>query len=125
MTTITVASQITKDTVCDLLRQIGKQNPHGRILLVLDNHNSHWARKTRATATELGIRLVFLPPYSLFLNLIEPVWKSLKRMLSPQIIVTADQFRVLVTEAFLRLTQRLNFAGDWIVTFLPDIRKPC
>ena len=89
----------------------------------MDNHSAHRARQTRKTATNLGIELVFLPPYSPFLNPIESVWKSLKRALSPLLVESADHFRALITESFLTLTRRLSFALDWIDTFLPDIQR--
>ena len=85
--------------------------------------SAHRARLTRQTAISLGIDLVFLPPYSPFLNPIELVWKSLKRGLSPLIVESADHFRALVTETFLTLIRRRNFAAGWIDTFLPNIQR--
>ncbi|MFQ6063540.1 MAG: transposase [Methanosarcinales archaeon] len=38
--------------------------------------------ETIKKAKELGIYLIFLPPYSPDLNPIEYIWKSIKRMLS-------------------------------------------
>ncbi|MFB6185364.1 MAG: transposase [Halobacteriaceae archaeon] len=88
-----------------------------------DNYGSHHATLTQERADELGIEFVFIPPYSPTLNAIEPLWKDLKREISPTIFEGKDHFREFVTETFLRLSHRLSFAVDWIETFLPDIQK--
>jgi hypothetical protein len=53
------------------------------------------------------------------LNAIEPLWKDLKRAISPTIFEGKDHFQKFVTETFLRLSKRYSFAIDWIETFLP------
>jgi transposase len=80
---------------------------------------SHHARITQERADELGTEFVFIPPYSPTLNAIEPLWKNLKREISPTIFEDKDHFREFLTETFLRLSHRLSFAVDWIDTFLP------
>ena len=102
---------------------IRKQNPVGRILLVADNYGSHHAKLTQQRASELGIEFVFIPPYSPTLNAIEPLWKSLKRDISPEIYQNESHFREFLTETFLRLSHRVSFAADWIETFLPNIQR--
>lgn len=89
--------------------------------MVLDNFPSHWAKKTRAKAEELGITLVFLPPYSPDLNPIEYIWKSIKRALSPLLIESVEHLKELVRDFFKRLSQKLSFAHGWIRTFLCQI----
>jgi len=90
---------------------------------VADNYGSHHASLTQERADELGIEFVFIPPYSPTLNAIEPLWKDLKRDISPEIFDDKDQFRDYLIERFLLLSHRLSFANDWIETFLPDIQK--
>jgi transposase len=41
------------------------------------------AKLTTETAKKLNIDLIFLPPYSPHLNLIEYIWKTIKREISP------------------------------------------
>ena len=102
----------------EVFETIREQNPTGRILLVLDNFSSHAAEYTRTRAEELGITLIFLPIASPHLQPIEPVWNSLKRTISSISTESADDFRALVEETFLTLTQRLSFAANWIDRFL-------
>lgn len=70
-----------KEDVCDFLHSIRENNPNGEIILVLDNFSSHHAAVTKEAASDLSIRLVFLPPYSTDLNPIEFIWKSIKRVI--------------------------------------------
>jgi len=48
------------------------------ILPVADNYGSYLAKFTQRRAHELGIKFVFIPPYSPTLNAIESLWKSAK-----------------------------------------------
>ena len=47
-------------------------------MIIIDNFSSHKSGLVRQTAKELGIYLVYLPPYSPNLNPIEFIWKSIK-----------------------------------------------
>ncbi len=119
---ITYKERLVKETIVEALEEIREQNTRGRILLVADNFGSHHAKLTQERDDELGIEFVFIPPYSPTLNAIEPLWKDLKRDISPTIFGGKDHFREFLTETFLRLSQRLSFAVDWIEIFLPDIQ---
>ena len=120
---ITFKKELVKETIVEALEEVREQNPIGRILLVADNYGSHHAKLTQERADELGIEFVFIPPYSPTLNAIEPLWKDVKREISPTIFEDRDHFREFLTETFLQLSHRLSFAVDWIDTFLPDVQK--
>jgi transposase len=75
---ITNDSYITSLQVCELLREIAK-NATLPITLVLDNARYQRCHLVMALAAELGIELLFLPPYSPNLNLIERLWKLVKK----------------------------------------------
>ena len=70
---------VNADTMCELLRKIAARGLAGPITLVLDNAKYQHAAAVKALAQELGIHLEFLPGYSPNLNLIERLWKFLKR----------------------------------------------
>ncbi|WP_114579651.1 transposase [Saliphagus sp. LR7] len=101
---------MVKETIVEALEEIREQNPVGRILLVADNYGSHHAHLTQDRADELGIEFVFIPPYSPTLNAIEPLWKDLKREISPEIFADKEHFREFLTETFLQLSRRISFA---------------
>ena len=76
---ITTAGTVSSDTMCQLLQQIAALGLQGPITLVLDNARyQHCARVMNLAAT-LNIQLRFLPSYSPNLNLIERLWKFIKR----------------------------------------------
>lgn len=62
-----------------LLEKIRAANPGKRLLVVLDNASYHHAATVMEAAARLEIELLYLPPYSPNLNLIERFWKFLKR----------------------------------------------
>src|SRR6266536_825964 len=83
--------------VCRLLRKLRKANPGKRLLVVLDNARYQRARSVRALAQRLRIRLLFLPPYSPNLNLIERFWKFLrKQVLRNTYYATFAEFRAAI-----------------------------
>jgi len=120
--TLIFRERTTKESICAALEAIREQNPVGRILLIADNDGSHHAHLTQDRADELGIEFVFLPPYSPNFNAIEPLWKTLKRKISPEIFEDRDHFTQFVTDTFLDLSKRLGFANTWIEKFLPDVQ---
>ena len=87
-------------------------------MVILDNYVSHKSAKVTATAENLGIYLVYLPPYSPDLNPEEYIWKSLKRRLSTVFVKNIDTMKALIKETWDELSSSLNFADDWIATFL-------
>lgn len=70
---------LNADSVCDGLRQLRQKSPNEWIYVVLDNAAYQRCKKVKSFAAELNINLIFLPPYSPNLNLIERLWKFLRR----------------------------------------------
>lgn len=76
---ITNDTYITADSVCDLLRCIAELNLGMPITLVLDNARYQKCKVVTALALHLNIELLYLPAYSPNLNLIERLWKFVKK----------------------------------------------
>lgn len=76
---VTNTTVVNTETMCELLRKIAGQGLMGPITLVLDNARYQRNAVVQALAESLGITLLFLPSYSPNLNLIERLWKFLKR----------------------------------------------
>jgi transposase len=70
---------ITATSVCALLRTIAALGGSVPITLVLDNARYQRCALVQDTAKGLGIELLFLPSYSPNLNLIERLWKFVKK----------------------------------------------
>ena len=112
-----------KEDVCEFFEKIRSENPSKKIVIILDNFRSHWANSTREKAIELGISLVFLPPYSPDLNPIEFIWKSIKRVISPIFIKSLEHFRAIIKAEFLKFSKSLTFANKWMETFINNSIK--
>ncbi len=63
-----------------------------KIIIILDNARYNHAKDVKILAEKLGIKLLFLPAYSPNLNLIERVWKFLKKVLKNQYTPTFTEF---------------------------------
>lgn len=70
---------INADTVCQLLWRIAGLGLGMPITLVLDNARYQHCRLVQEVAAALDIELLFLPSYSPNLNLIERLWKFVKK----------------------------------------------
>lgn len=76
---ITTAGTVSSETMCDLLRKIAALKLSEPVTLVLDNARYQHCAAVMTLATTLHIELLFLPSYSPNLNLIERLWKFVKR----------------------------------------------
>ena len=76
---VTNTTVVNTATMCELMRKIAAQGLSGPITLVLDNARYQRNTVVKDLANELGITLLFLPSYSPNLNLIERLWKFVKR----------------------------------------------
>ena len=77
--TVTNQTYITSVQVCELLTQLASNGFGVPITVVLDNARYQRCKLVMAHAASLGIELLFLPPYSPNLNLIERLWKFVKK----------------------------------------------
>jgi transposase len=66
-------------TACELLRAVAESAGKATVTLVLDNARYQKCALVRDLAKALKIELLYLPPYSPNLNLIERLWKFVKR----------------------------------------------
>ncbi|MBN9120261.1 MAG: IS630 family transposase [Planctomycetes bacterium] len=71
---VTNDTRVSSDTMVELLGAIATQ-AKGPTTLVLDNARYQRCEAVQVEAKRLGIGLLFLPPYSPNLNLIERLWK--------------------------------------------------
>lgn len=71
-------SYLNSDSVCEGLKKLRQNNPNERLYIILDNAAYQRCKKVKNFAAELNINLIYLPPYSPNLNLIERLWKFLR-----------------------------------------------
>lgn len=95
VTTVTNDTYITATEICELLRKISIEYAGKAIHLILDNARYQKCKAVFELAAELGINLVYIPPYSPNLNLIERLWKFVKGKLRSKYY---DRFDVFINE---------------------------
>ena len=76
---VTNDTYINADSVCQLLLKLAELNLGVPITLILDNARYQKCPLVLETAQKLNIELLFLPAYSPNLNLIERLWKFVKK----------------------------------------------
>ena len=79
LVTVTNNTYINGMSVCELLHSIAEQNVNVPITLILDNARYQKCAIVQQLADLLKIELLYLPPYSPNLNLIERMWKFTKK----------------------------------------------
>jgi transposase len=87
-------------------------------VIVIDNFASHRSRLVRDKAKELGLYLVFLPPYSPDLNPIEFIWKSIKRALSIITVKDLCDMKNIISNSWDKFSISLSYGKAWIEKFL-------
>ena len=88
-------------------------------VIVIDNFASHRSKLVRDKAKELGLYLVFLPPYSPDLNPIEFIWKSIKRILSISYVRDLEDMKNIISDSWDKFSASMSYGKAWIGKFLP------
>jgi transposase len=79
LVTVTNDEYINAVCVCDLLRKIVALNLGMPITLIMDNARYQKCKLVQTLADSLGVELLYLPSYSPNLNLIERLWKFVRK----------------------------------------------
>lgn len=97
---VTNETYINAIVVCDLLKTISKEYMGQKITLVMDNARYQKCALVMSLAAELKIDLLFLPPYSPNLNIIERLWKFVKKKsLNSRYYETFGEFQKAISGA--------------------------
>ena len=107
MTTVTNDTYITSCQVIELLCDIALEYADKPIRLVLDNASYQKCYIVQHTAAVLGIELVYIPPYSPNLNLIERLWKFVKSQLRTKYYDDFDIFKERI-DSIVNSTDKAN-----------------
>lgn len=77
--TVRTTENINSHSVCDLIDSIRAANQGRSVTLVMDNARYQRCHKVTGHSAAQDVEILFLPPYSPNLNLIERLWKHLKK----------------------------------------------
>jgi transposase len=98
---------INAESVCALLQEVAGAGLRGPITLVLDNARYQKCQVVRALAASLGIELLYLPSYAPNLNLIERLWKFVKReCLGCRVLPSYEAFTQAIDDCLADLNTR-------------------
>lgn len=114
--TIIESDTISKESTIQLLETIEqKYFLASMIYIILDNAKYHYSKEVKEFLNGRNIRLVFLPPYSPNLNLIERLWKFFKKkVLYNKYYENVRAFRKASIEFFRNIDQH----ADEIANFM-------
>ena len=103
--------------VCALLEEIALRNPNQATTLVMDNARyQHWALVI-SKAARRGLELLFLPAYRPHLNLIERLWKRVKkRSLTNRYYENFAKFRAAIDDCLRDLNGAAKAELDSLLT---------
>ena len=100
-------ASINAESVCALLREVAAAGLKGPITLVLDNARYQKCAVVKALAASLGIELLYLPSYAPNLNLIERLWKFVKKeCLGCRVLPTYEAFTAAIDDCLASLDTR-------------------
>ena len=71
-------SYLNAESVCEGLKKLRRNAPDELLYVILDNAAYQRCKKVKDCAAGLNINMIYLPPYSPNLNLIERLWKFLR-----------------------------------------------
>ena len=115
LVTVTNLTYVNSQTICQLLDKLAADATLP-ITLVMDNARYQRCALVEAHAARLGIELLFLPPYSPNLNLIERLWKwTKKNCLAARVLGDFEAFRRAIEDC---LGQKFNESTEELRTLL-------
>ncbi len=113
MTYFSTESTINARSVCQLLKMIYLEYQGTLLSVVLDNAKYQHCELVIRYAKVLGIELIFLPPYSPNLNLIERFWKYTKKKILYSVFyknyeIFKESIDLCMKESFSKDSETLN-----------------
>lgn len=115
--TVTNESYINSTSVGELLENIAQLGIQMPITVIMDNARYQRCRYVMEVAARLGIEVLFLPPYSPNLNLIERLWKFVKKeCLYNEYYEDFQLFKLAITTCLSETTGRHKSALTTLLT---------
>lgn len=115
---------ITAETIIEFLQQIRIHYPEKAIAIVMDNARYQHCQMVMEKAQEMNIEILFLPPYSPNLNIIERLWKfTKKKVLYGKFYQTPELFHRTINDFFGQIYQKYTNELETLLTLKFQIIK--
>ena len=115
---------ITAETIIEFLQQLKMHYKEKPIVIVMDNARYQHCQLVLNRAEELNIKILFLPPYSPNLNIIERVWKfTKKKVLYGKFYESPEQFHRAIKTFFEQINQKYVSELETLLTLKFQIIK--
>jgi transposase len=109
---------ITAASVCELLGLIAAEAAGRPVTIILDNARYQHCAMVQSRAHELNLELAFLPSYSPNLNLIERLWKFVKKQcLYSEYYADFAAFKMAILQCLAQTHERHKTDLDTLLTF--------
>lgn len=110
--------KVNAKVIMEFLEKLRKHYPILPISIVLDNARYQHCKAVKELAQSLDITLLFLPPYSPNLNLIERLWKlAKKKVLYSKYYDTPKKFHLAITTFFDNINQKHQKELEALLSF--------
>jgi transposase len=121
--TVINTTYVNADTIVEMLGLLAKKYLALPIYIVLDNARYQHCKMVMETAAKLGVQLVFLPPYSPNLNLIERLWKFVKKkVLYAQYYSTVEKFHNAIRNGMYRVNTDSKWKAELKTLLTPKFQ---
>lgn len=118
--TVVNTTYVNAGTIAELLEKLAKRFTQMPIYVVLDNARYQHCDYVKELAKTLGIQLVFLPPYSPNLNLIERVWRYIKKdVLGTHYFDCAKKFHAAIETSLFEINHNHDRMADMKTLITP------
>ena len=109
VTTCTNTTYICADSLIAFLKQLSKKYGDKPLTIVVDNARYQHCIAVKSFAASIDIELLFLPPYSPNLNIIERLWKfTKKQILHARYYDEPEKFHTAIKSFFKNINKRFN-----------------
>lgn len=97
---------------------ITKMQTEQRICLILDNYSIHKSVFIKKIALHLNITLIYLSPYSPYLNPIEQIWRQIKREIKHHYLESREFLQELTIKTYKESIYETKVHDKWLETFI-------
>jgi transposase len=115
---ITNTTTVNAQTVIALMKKVARKFKDQPVYMVFDNARYMHNKMVKQAAASLGIQIIYLPSYSPNLNLIERLWKYIKKKaLYGKYYDTFEKFRSAIDQCLYSINHRKSSKKE-LKTFL-------